>query len=93
MEPAQQVLTGITVYACYLLTHLTNSADTHTSAYGMVLCSHSQTPVDELLGKPYQDVMLTIIESYQHTKTNEDTDPPDDSNSDEFDEADNKEPT
>ena len=46
--------------------------------------------MDELLGKPYQDVMLTIIESYQDTKTKGDTDPPDDSNTDEFDEADNK---
>lgn len=59
----------------------------------MVFCSHSQTPVDELLGKPYQDVMLTIIESYQNTNTTGDTDPPDDSNTEEFDEADNKKST
>lgn len=30
-----------------------------------MLCSHSNTPVDELLGKPYQDDMLALIESYQ----------------------------
>ena len=58
-----------------------------------MFCSHSQTPVDELLGKPYQDVMLTIIESYQDTKTSGGTDPPDDPNTDEFDEAENTEST
>lgn len=40
-------------------------------------CSHSNTPVDELLGKPYQDEMLALIESYQDTKTKESSDPPD----------------
>lgn len=47
--------------------------------------------MDELLGKPYQDVMLAIIESYQDTKTNGATDPPDDPDTDKFDSADNKE--
>lgn len=37
----------------------------------ILLCSHSNTPVDELLGKPYQDEMLTLIESYQAKKGNE----------------------
>lgn len=40
-------------------------------------CSHSNTPVDELLGKPYQDEMLALIESYQDTKTKGSSDPPD----------------
>ena len=42
------------------------------------ICSHSNTPVDELLGKPYQDEMLALIESYQGTKSNGHSDPPDD---------------
>ena len=57
----------------------------------MVLRSHSQTPVDGLLGKPYQDVLLAIIESYQETKTTGATDPSNDLDTDQFDEADNKE--
>ena len=30
-------------------------------------CSHSNTPVDEALGKPYQDEMLALISSYQQS--------------------------
>lgn len=44
----------------------------------LLCCSHSNTPVDELLGKPYQDEMLALIESYQDTKSKEHSDPPDD---------------
>ena len=34
--------------------------------------------MDELLGKPYQDEMLALIESYQDTKAKGHSDPPDD---------------
>ena len=61
----------------------------------MVFCSHSQTPVDELLGKPYQDEMLALIESYQDTicKSKEDNDLrfPNDLDTDELDKSDNTE--
>ena len=33
-----------------------------------VQCSHSNTPVDDALGKPYQDDMLALISSYQTSK-------------------------
>lgn len=40
--------------------------------------------MDELLGKPYQDVMLAVIESHQDTKSIADTEPPDASDTDDF---------
>lgn len=56
----------------------------------ILLCSHSNTPVDELLGKPYQDEMLALIESCQDPNIKADSDPPDNTINDdsEFDEAD-----
>ena len=50
-----------------------------------VPCSHSNTPVDELLGKPYQDEMLALIESYQDKQSNKDGTIPDGEDNDEFD--------
>ena len=51
-----------------------------------VLCSHSNTPVDELLGKPYQDEMLALIASYQEQTGNKNDSLVND-NDDEFEEA------
>ena len=52
-----------------------------------VPCSHSNTPVDELLGKPYQDEMLALIESYQDRQSNKDDMIADNEDNDEFDET------
>lgn len=52
-----------------------------------VLCSHSNTPVDELLGKPYQDEMLALIASYQEQTGNKDDSLANEDNDDEFEEA------
>lgn len=96
MEPAQQVSMGTFCNYINCFTNCLHTLQGFLQRYthwvnGMVYCRHSQTPVDELLGKPYQDVMLAIIESYQDTKTNGDTEPPDDSKIDEFDDNDDKE--
>ncbi len=52
-----------------------------------MLCSHSNTPVDELLGKPYQDEMLALIASYQEQTGNKDDSLANEDNDDEFEEA------
>ena len=52
-----------------------------------VLCSHSNTPVDELMGKPYQDEMLALIASYQEQTGNKDDSLANEDNDDEFEEA------
>ncbi len=52
-----------------------------------VLCSHSNTPVDELLGKPYQDEMLALIASYQEQTGNKDDNLANEDNDDEIEEA------
>lgn len=51
------------------------------------LNSHSNTPVDELLGKPYQDEMLALIASYQEPTRNKDDSLANEGNDDEFEEA------
>lgn len=40
----------------------------HNKLIFVLQCSHSNTPVDDALGKPYQDDMLALISSYQTSK-------------------------
>ena len=85
MEQAHQLSIGVSAVSFLLAT----SVCVHMSCFTWrLLCSYSNTPVDELLGKPYQDEMLALIESFQDTKSKADIEPPD---NDEFDEADEAE--
>ena len=54
----QQLLTYVCFETFFLLTNSLTDLST-------LQCSHSNTPVDEALGKPYQDEMLALIRNYQ----------------------------
>lgn len=64
-----------------------NSSNKVVTVIAHVPRSHSNTPVDELLGKPYQDEMLALIESYQDKQDNKDDIIADGDDNDEFDET------
>lgn len=52
-------------------------------------CSHSNTPIDEALGKPYQDEILALISSYQQQSKAEAADSELDQNAEQVEDQDN----